>query len=115
LPINTDAGSRNIFLTHAQAPTNLVNLRDNENVSALTDKNDYFFSHQFIENNQEISFILYPSYRDPHQRDNAAVLDIHHLEQTPRWEKDIKYFYNNKTAQLLWIDYDLRINWTEVS
>ena len=78
-------------------------------------KNDYSASHQFVTANTKITFIIYPSCRDPKQRDNTAILDINHLAKNPKWESTIKFFYDNQTQQISWLDYNLHIQWSAVS
>jgi hypothetical protein len=109
----TDTGTRTLFSVVADE-RNAVQLRYTPNLQSLIDKNDYIPSHQFVQANPNATFILYPSCRDPKQRDNAAILDIHLLEKNPTWEAPIHYFYNNQKQQLTWIDYQLSITWSEV-
>ncbi len=113
LNITPDTGSRTLFFVVADE-RNAVQLHHAHNLSSLIDKNDYTPSHQFVQSNPHATFILYPSCRDPKQRDNAAILDIHLLEKNPTWEAPIHYFYNNPKKQLTWIDYQLPITWAEV-
>ena len=92
-----------------------VQIRNHPECPQIMDKNDYSASHQFVTANAKITFIIYPSCRDPKQRDNAAVLDINHLTKNPKWESTIKFFYDNQTQQISWLDYNLHIQWKEVS
>lgn len=114
LKIKTDTGIRTIFFVDA-GDTGSVQIRNLPNCSQIMNKNDCSASHQFITNNTNITFIIYPSCRDPKQRDNAAILDINHLAKNPKWESTIKYFYDNQTQQISWLDYNLHVQWAMVS
>lgn len=114
LSIKFQTGIRTLFLVGAN-DKQAIQINNNPNIIAIMDKHDYSASHQFIINNPQASFILYPSCRDPKTRANAAVLDINHLEKNPKSEITIKFFYNNKIKQLTWIDYRLAIQWVQVS
>ncbi len=78
LNIKTDAGVRTIFFVEANDADSLQ-LKNHRDCHHIMNKNDYFASHQFITANSHITFIIYPSCRDPKQRENVAVLDINHL------------------------------------
>lgn len=114
LKIKTDTGLRTIFFVAAN-DTGSVLVRNLPDCIQIMNKNDYSASHQFVKANTEITFIIYPSCRDPKQRDNAAILDINHLAKNPKWESSIKYFYDNQTQQISWLDYNLHIQWRAVS
>ena len=114
LSTETETGIRTIFFVDAD-DRDSVNIKDTPHFSAIIDKNDYSASHQFIMTNLQATFILYPSCRDPQQRDNAAILDINHLGKNPKWEAAIKFFYDNKQQQITWLDYKLPINWMQVA
>jgi hypothetical protein len=110
LKLKTDAGVRTIFFVAAN-DTDSVQIKNHPDCSQIMNKNDYSASHQFITANPKITFIYYPSCRDPHHRDNAAILDINCLAKNPKWESTIKYFYDNQTQQISWLDYHLHIQW----
>lgn len=113
LKIKTDTGIRTIFFVDAD-DKHAMQIKNHPDFLTMIDKYDYAASHQFIISNPHTTFILYPSCRDPKQRDNAAILDIHHLAKNPKWESSIKFFYDNKLKQITWLDYQLHIQWKEV-
>lgn len=113
LKVKTETGVRTLFTTDAR-DSNVVIIKNERNVSAIIDKNDYSASQQYILAHPHITFLLYPSCRDPQQRDNAAILDINHLEKNPKRETSIKFFYDNKLKQIIWIDSQLHIHWDAV-
>jgi hypothetical protein len=51
---------------------------------------------------------------DPQKRDNAAILNIHHLSKNPKREFCVKFFYDNQKQQIYWLDFNLHIKWSEV-
>lgn len=114
LKLQTDTGVRTIFFVSAN-DKNAERITLEAKFMKLLDKNDYSFSHQFIEKNSKTTFIIYPSCRDPKKRNNAAILDINHLDKNLISERAIKYFYDNKQKQLTWIDYPLHIQWSDVN
>lgn len=114
LNLQTETGVRSIFAINADDQAAL-HIQNHKNMSAIIDKNDYTASHEFMKDNADTTFIIYPSCRDPQHRDNAAVLDIQHLDKNPPWEKAIKFFYDNEAKKLLWMDYKLHITWAQVS
>lgn len=114
LPQKTDIGTRTIFFVDAD-DTNSVNIRGKREEAEIMDKNDYSASHQFVIANPHISFILYPSCRDPEKRDNAAILNINHLEKFPKWESSIHFFYDNQEKKITWLDYQLDISWHQLA
>lgn len=113
LKLLTDTGIRTLFFVDANNQ-DAIHICAQKDFSALIDKQDYSASHHFIEKNPDATFVIYPSCRDPEQRENAAILDIQHLEKKLKWEANIKFFYNNKLKQLTWIDYPLHIRWEDV-
>jgi hypothetical protein len=113
LNVEPETGTRTLFIAEANAAKS-IHIRDQLNYQKIMDKNDYSASHQFIEENSHATFILYPSCRDPKHRDNAAILEIEHLEKKLKGETSIRYFYNYKKQRLLWIDSQLYIDWEEV-
>lgn len=114
LKIKTETGIRTIFFVDANN-TDSVEIRNHPDCNQMMNKNDYSTSHQFVIANPKINFIIYPSCRDPKQRDNAAVLDINYLTENPKWESTIKFFYDNQTQLISWLDYNIHIQWHEVS
>lgn len=114
LKIKTDTGFRTIFFVDANE-NNSIQIRNHPDCASIMHKNDYSASHQFVNANPNATFIIYPSCRDSQQRDNAAVLDIHHLAKNPKWESTIKFFYDNQKKQISWLDYHLQIQWDEIS
>jgi hypothetical protein len=114
LKITSDSGIRTIFFVDADN-YNALQLKNYANCSQIMDKNDYSASHQFIISHLNIKCIIYPSCRDPKQRDNAAILDIVLLDKKLKWESSIRFFYDNQAQQITWIDYDLHIQWGQVS
>jgi hypothetical protein len=114
LKIKTDIGTRTLFFIDADE-NNAIQIKNHPDCSLITDKNDYSASHQFVLSRPKTTFIIYPSCRDPKQRENAAVLDIHHLERYPKWESSIKFFYDNQKKEINWLDYHLHIQWKHVS
>jgi hypothetical protein len=109
LAVNTETGIRTLFSVDADK-TSAVKIE----IETLTSKQDYSASHDWIEKNPQISFILYPSCRDPLKRMNAAVLEIEHLGKDIKRESAIKFFYDNQQQKLTWIDYSLPIKWEQV-
>lgn len=114
LPTKTETGIRTLFFVNANN-NDSVEIKNDINGSAILNKNDYSASHQFVASNPNASFIIYPSCRDPEKRNNAAVLNIKHLEKNPKWESSIKFFYDNAKNQITWLDYNLHIHWDQVS
>ncbi len=110
----TQTGIRTIFFVDADN-SSAISIINDTHYSAIMDKNDYSFSHQFITSNPNTTFIIYQSCRDPKKRDNAAILDIAHLEKNPKWESSVKFFYDNNKKQIRWLDYNLDIHWNQVS
>lgn len=108
-----EPGIRTLFAVNANDSTAL-NLKNHQDCKKIMDKNNYLASHAFIEKNPGISFILYPSCRDPKHRDNAAILDITHLEKNLKRETSIKFFYDYQKKQLTWIDRNFKVHWKEV-
>jgi RES domain-containing protein len=106
-------GTRTIFSVEANT-NHSINLKDYEDCSLIMNKNDYGASHQFIANKAS-TFIIYPSCRDPQQRENAAILDIKHLNKTLEWQTPIHFFYDNEKHNLHWLEYDLAIEWVQVA
>jgi hypothetical protein len=113
LKIKTDTGIRTIFFVDAD-DTNATHIKNHPDCAKIVDKNDYTASQQFITANKETTFIVYPSCRDPKQRDNAAVFNIAHLAKNPKWESTIKFFYDNQLQQVSWLDYNFHIQWPQV-
>lgn len=114
LKMKTETGSRKIYYVEAD-DTHSIRIQDYPNHLQIMNKSDYSASHQFITANDAITFIVYPSCRDPKQRDNAAVLDINQLAKNPKWESTITFFYDNQSQQITWLDYGLHMTWSEVS
>ena len=114
LNIETETGIRTLFFIEANDKSS-VNIKNVPHFLSIMNKNNYSASHQFVESNPEITFILYPSCRDPQKRENAAILNIHHLEKNPKWEASIKFFYDNTKKQITWLDYHLPVLWAEVT
>lgn len=114
LDIGTETGIRTIFFVDADSKNSTL-IRDDINCSAIMDKLDYSASQQFVTTNPDKTFLIYPSCRDPQQRDNAAILNIRHLEKNPKWESSIKFFYDNQKKLISWLDYSLHIHWSEVA
>ena len=110
----TATGQRTLFSVDAN-DEKAVQLINYPNYEKIIDKNEYSFSHAFIEENPEIDFILYPSSRDPKERNNSAILNIHYLSKTPNKESTIQYFYDYKKKLLTWIDHKLHVLWKDVS
>lgn len=69
-----------------------------------------YASQNFVTVNPEVTLIMYPSCRDPKQRDNAAVLTIERLSKNPNWESTIRYFYDNQQQSISWIDYTFTLD-----
>jgi hypothetical protein len=109
-----DTGIRTIFYVNAN-DIHAINIRNHPACSSIIDRHDYSASQKFVEENPKNTFIIYPSCRDPKQRDNAAVLNINHLEKEPKWESTIKFFYDNKKREVSWLDYNIHIKWTQVA
>jgi hypothetical protein len=110
LNADSETGQRTLFSVEAN-PIAAIRIHEHIDCQKITAKNNYTASHEFIENNPQVTFILYPSCRDPEQRDNAAILDIQHLEKNPKWETSLKFFYDFKKQELTWIDKSLHIRW----
>ncbi|HVE43860.1 MAG TPA: RES family NAD+ phosphorylase [Gammaproteobacteria bacterium] len=101
LDIVSETGTRTIFSVDADDRF-AFDLSQDRQIENIIDKDDYTASHQFIKNHPDISFILYPSCRDPESRNNAAILNIHHLKQNLKWESSIKFFYDNQKKEIKW-------------
>lgn len=113
LKISPEIGQRTLFSVNAN-PETAIRLHTHPECHKIMDKHDYRFSHAFIEKHTDATFIIYPSCRDPENRDNAAVLDINHLDKKPKYEHSIKFFYDNEKKLLTWIDKNLQVKWDEV-
>jgi len=113
LKIKTDTGVRTLFFVNTDTKIS-IQIKNHPDCLVIMDKNNYTASHQFVLANSQKTFIIYPSCRDPKQRDNAAVLDINHLEKNPKWESTIRFFYDNQKERINWLDYSLHIDWNEV-
>ena len=113
LNISPESGLRTIFFVDAN-DKHSFQLIDEKNYETIMDKNDYAASHQFVKSNPHVTFIVYPSCRDPKRRNNAAILDINLIDKIPKWESPIKFFYDNNRRQISWIDYDINILWDHV-
>lgn len=113
LDATSETGMRTLFFVDAD-DKNAIDIKDDSQCAAMMNKNDYSASHQFITANPHASFIIYPSCRDPKNRNNAAILDIKHLHHMPKWEATIKFFYDHAKQQINWLDYQLHISWAEV-
>lgn len=113
LKINTDTGIRTIFFVNANIRQARY-IKNETNFSELMDKNNYLPSQQFILSHPTETCIIYPSARDPENRENAAILDIERLDKTPKWESPIKFFYDNRQQKIHWLDYQLDIQWEQV-
>ncbi|HEU5280933.1 MAG TPA: RES family NAD+ phosphorylase [Gammaproteobacteria bacterium] len=114
LAIETETGLRTLFTvkTHDKKATRINHLPE---ASQLLNPNDYTYSQDFILNHPHHDFIYYPSVRDPEHRENAAVLNIHHLDKKPLTEQTIKFFYDNRSQCLHWLDEKLAIEWNQVN
>jgi len=113
LNVKTETGTRTIFSVDSDDKSS-VNVKNDNQLSSIIDKNDYSASQQFVVSNPHATFILYPSCRDPQQRDNVAVLDINRLAKNIKWEAAIQFFYDNKKQRMTWMDYSLPIEWMDV-
>jgi hypothetical protein len=110
LPIESQTGTRTLFFISANDNTT-IKIKDQ---SPILDKHDYSASHQFVIDHPEATFIIYPSCRDPKHRNNAAILNIHHLQKIPTSEVSINFFYSQKNHTINWLDYKLPIRWDEI-
>jgi hypothetical protein len=110
LKAESETGQRTLFSVEAN-DTTAVRIHEHDSYQKIIDRNNYSASHEFIEQNPHVTFILYPSCRDPELRDNAAIFDIKHLEKNPKWESSLKFFYVFKKQELIWIDKKLHIQW----
>jgi hypothetical protein len=113
LKMETETGIRTIFVVDAD-DHQAMKVSQDVNVERIIDKNDYSASHQFVVSHPKATCIIYPSCRDPLHRENAAILNIHHLAKNPKWEASIKFFYDHKQQQIAWLDYGLHIQWASV-
>ena len=114
LKIKTETGQRTLFSVNAD-DRYAVYLHQHPHCKKITDKNDYTASHHFVETNVDVSFIIYPSCRDPQKRDNAAIFDINVFEKNINNEIPVKYFYDNKKQVISWLYQGLRVSWKQVS
>ncbi len=114
LNIKTATGIRTIFSVDANDASS-INISNHPDCHQIMNKIDYSASHQFVTTNTQITFIVYPSCRDPKQRNNAAILDINHLAKNPKWESTINFFYDNQARQISWLDYNFPVQWSTVS
>jgi hypothetical protein len=105
---------RTIFVVDADN-RNAFDITSTANFNLLMDKNNYSASHQFVQSNNKIKYISYPSVRDPHKRYNAAILNINLLAKSIKSDEQIKFNYDGLKNEVLWIDYNLNINWSQVS
>ena len=114
LKATTETGQRTLFSVAAYADT-ATRIHEHPDCQYIIDKQNYAASHEFVAANPEATFILYPSCRDPMRRDNAAILDIQHLDKQPKRETSIKFFYDFKKQELVWIDTELHVPWEIVN
>ena len=112
LSIGAETGIRTLFFVDADNDDS-VQIKNDSNCSVIIDKNNYAASHHYVSSNPDVTFIIYPSCRDPLQRDNAAVLNVNQLNKNPKWESAIKFFYDNVKRQITWLDYQLHIQWAQ--
>ncbi len=112
--MKTETGVRTLFWVDVKG-NNAIHVKNYFDSALIMDKNDYSHSHQFILSHPHATLIMYPSCRDPKNGDNAAVLDIERLGKNLKWESSIKFFYDNKTRKISWLDYDLHIQWEQLS
>lgn len=113
LDMETDSGLRTIFFVESNN-NNSIHIINESNCDAIMRKDDYSASHVFVKKHPKALCIIYPSCRDPHHRDNAAILDISLLNKNIKWQSNIQYFYDNKKKIINWIDYGLHIHWNQV-
>lgn len=102
LDVPPEIGQRTLFIVEAH-DEKAIDIRTHPDCEKIMDKNEYSYSHQFIEKHLDISFLKYPSCRDPLHRDNAAIFDIQHLEKKVKTQISIKYFYDYKKQHINWI------------
>lgn len=112
LEMEPETDSRTLFSVQAN-DKNSINLRNYDVCSEIMHKIDYEASYKFIENNPDVSFIIYPSCRDPERRDNAAILDINLIAKNPSYQMRAGFYYDNKKKMIKWIDYDFSIYWDQ--
>jgi len=113
LNMGTETGVRTIFTANVEHQ-NSIHINSQQNSQDIMHKNDYSASHQFVIDHPETEMIIYPSCRDPKQRENAAILDIQCIGKNPAWEAAIKFFYDNPGQQITWLDYQLPITWNQI-
>lgn len=112
--IESETGTRTLLFVEANNNsqfdvTNEINLND------LMHKNDYSASHVFVRTNPDIKYIRYPSVRDPALRYNAAILDINLISKEPHDIKKINFIYDTLNQNVFWLEFNLQINWREVT
>lgn len=96
-----------------------VDLRKHAQIKSIMNRRDYTLSHQWIEANPKISSILYPSCRDPENRNCIVTFEISTLGKQPRQERTLDFIYQASQRMCLIQDpllkeRSLEILWEEV-
>jgi hypothetical protein len=110
----TETGTRTSFSVNTD-DSGATDIRADPNVTALMDRHDLSASHAFIRSHATIPYLVYPSTRDPNQRDNVAIFEITKLSRTLNFEQPLNFFYDFKKREVFWINKELKILWSQVS
>lgn len=97
---------------------NSVDICNHENIDNIMDKYNHSNSHTFINNNQEIDVLLYPSCRCPNNGINVAVFDINSIGKKPANLVNLDYIYDSKNKSVRIFarsKCEAHVTWEEVS
>ena len=108
-----ETGQRTLFSTKFVKGVRVTDLTSHPRIQQMTDPNDYSASHQYVNENSQVTVIQYPSCRDPERRPNFAVREIKALEKTIEREKTISFAFDRKKETMYWIEENYRVSFSE--
>lgn len=111
--VKNETGTRTGFSVDADNAS-AVSIHSLKNVSKTLDPSDYSASHSYVLANPQVSFIIYPSVRDPQHRDTMAIMEIAKLSKQINGERQLSFFYDYRKKTITWIDLGLAITWQQV-
>lgn len=98
----------------------IMDIRSRKNIDQIMDRNDYAASHKFINTQQNVTSIIYPSSRDPLRGNCVVTFEITTLGKDPKKERNLDFVYQSNQRMCI-IQNPLsqkelyRIKWQEVS
>ena len=107
-------GSRTLFSLFVNEKK-ITDITKHPRIKELTDRKNYFGSHEHIRKHPNIKAVKYPSCRDPESGKNFAVFDIRLLGKNIGEERAIGFVFRAKNRSLFWVEAGLKINWSEVN